>query len=263
MNTTGKAPVLVVVQLSGGNDFMNTLIPYTAGIYHDSRPVVGIKAEDVLPLEVDDALGWHPQAAPLKEMFDAGDVALVQGIGYPDANRSHFRAMDIWHTCEPLKIGDEGWVGRLVRELDPQSQNVLTGVSFGQGLPRACALAGIPVTSVGDLDNYGLMTSIGDEEQRTKVLEIFKGMYSSAVGTGIVMDYLSQTGLDVIKGADELKKAPEKYTSEVEYPQSSIAKSLRKMLPVSTSPISARASFIHSTAVTTTTPTRSRRTRSC
>ena len=70
---------------------------------------------------------------------------------------------DIWHTCEPLKIGDEGWVGRLVRELDPQSQNVLTGVSFGQGLPRACALAGIPVTSVGDLDNYGLMTSIGDE----------------------------------------------------------------------------------------------------
>ena len=232
MSTIKKDPVLVVVQLSGGNDFMNTLIPYTAGIYHDSRPVVGIKAENVLTSEVDDALGWHPQAAPLKAMFDAGDVAVVQGIGYPDSNRSHFRAMDIWHTCEPLKIGDEGWVGRLVRELDPQSQNVLTGVSFGQGLPRACALSGIPVTSVGDLDNYGLMTSIGDEAQRTKALEIFKGMYSSTIGTGIVMDYLSQTGLDVIKGADELKKAPAMYKSEVEYPQNSIAKSLRDVARV-------------------------------
>ena len=232
MNTTEKAPVLVVVQLTGGNDFMNTLIPYTAGIYHDSRPVVGIKAEDVLPLDVDDTLGWNPHAALLKEMFDAGDVAVVQGIGYPDSNRSHFRAMDIWHTCEPLKIGDEGWVGKLVRELDPQSQNVLTGVSFGQGLPRACALAGIPVTSVGDLDNYGLMTSIGDETRRTQALGVFKKMYSSTIGTGIVMDYLSQTGLDVIKGADELKKAPAMYTSEVEYPQSSIAKSLRDVARV-------------------------------
>ncbi len=230
MTDTKNAPVLVVVQLTGGNDFMNTLIPYTSGIYHDARPVVGIKAGDVLPLH--DTLGWNPHAAPLKKMFDQGDVAVIQGIGYPDSNRSHFRAMDIWHTCEPDKIGNEGWVGRLVRELDPKSQNVLTCVSFGQGLPRACTLAGIPVTSVGDLDNYGLMTSIGDETQRTQALEIFKQMYSGTVGSGIVMDYLSQTGLDVIKGADELKKAPAMYTSDVEYPSSSIAKSLRDVARV-------------------------------
>ena len=67
MSTIKKDPVLVVVQLSGGNDFMNTLIPYTAGIYHDSRPVVGIKEEDVLPSEVDNALGWHPQAVPAEK----------------------------------------------------------------------------------------------------------------------------------------------------------------------------------------------------
>lgn len=241
MDTTRKAPVLVVVQLTGGNDFMNTLIPYTSGIYHDSRPVVGIKAENVLTL--DDTLGWNPHAAPLKQMFDEGDVAVVQGIGYPNSNRSHFRAMDIWHTCEPETIGTEGWVACLVRELDPGSQNVLTGVSFGQGLPRACALSGIPVTSVGALDNYGLMPSIGDEAQRNRALKIFKQMYSGPVGTGIVMDYLSQTGLDVIKGADELKKAPALYKSDVEYPQNSIAKSLRDVARVHLAELGTRAFY--------------------
>ena len=230
MTATSKAPVLVVVQLTGGNDFMNTLIPYTNGIYHDSRPVVGIKEEDVLP--TNDTLGWNPHVAPLKEMFDAGDVAVVQGIGYPDSNRSHFRAMDIWHTCEPEKIGTEGWVGRVVRELDPGGHNVLTCVSFGQGLPRACALAGTPVTSVGDLDNYGLLTSIGDKSQREQALETFKQMYSRTLGNSIVMDYLSQTGMDVLNGADELQKAPATYTSDVAYPKSSIAKSLRDVARV-------------------------------
>ena len=103
-----KKPVLVVVQLSGGNDFMNTLIPYTSGVYHESRPVVGIPADKVLPM--DDKLGWHPSSAALKNMFDEGTVAVVQGIGYPNSSRSHFRAMDIWHSCEPVEVGTEGWL---------------------------------------------------------------------------------------------------------------------------------------------------------
>ncbi|MEZ4662957.1 MAG: hypothetical protein R2911_35870 [Caldilineaceae bacterium] len=97
------------------------MLPYTNGIYYDARPVVGLKEDEVLPIH--DTLAWNPHAAALKAMFDAGDVAVVQGIGYPDSNRSHFRAMDIWHTCEPLKIGTEGWVGRVIRDLDPQGHN--------------------------------------------------------------------------------------------------------------------------------------------
>ena len=78
--TNGKPPVLVIVQLTGGNDFMNTLIPYTSGLYHDVRPVVGVSEDRVLP--INDELAFHPCAAPLKEMFDDGDVAIIQGIGY-------------------------------------------------------------------------------------------------------------------------------------------------------------------------------------
>ena len=225
-----KDPVLVVVQLSGGNDFMNTVVPYTAGIYYDSRPVIGLKEDEVLPIH--DTLAWNPNCAPLQSMYEAGEIAVVQGIGYPNSNRSHFRAMDIWHTCEPIEIGTEGWAGRVIRELDPGGHNVLTGVSVGKGLPRAMAVPGVPVTSFDNLDTYGLLTGIDDAQRRTAALEVFKGMYGHEVGAGMVMDYLSQTGLNVISGTSELKKAKTGYSSTVEYGESAIAGSLRDVARV-------------------------------
>ena len=225
-----KDPVLVVVQLSGGNDFMNTVVPYTAGIYYDSRPVIGLKEDEVLPIH--DTLAWNPNCAPLQSMYEAGEIAVVQGIGYPNSNRSHFRAMDIWHTCEPVEIGTEGWAGRVIRELDPGGHNVLTGVSVGKGLPRAMAVPGVPVTSFDNLDTYGLLTGIDDAQRRTAALEVFKGMYGHEVGAGMVMDYLSQTGLNVISGTSELKKAKTGYSSTVEYDDSAIANSLRDVARV-------------------------------
>jgi len=230
MSANGKPPVLVVLQLTGGNDFMNTIVPYNNPVYYDARPKIVVPQDEVLP--INDTLGFNPSAAPLKEMYDDGKVAIVQGIGYQNSSRSHFRAMDIWHTCEPVKIGTEGWIGRAIRDLDPKKENVLTGVNFGRGLPRALALAGTPVTSVGDLDNIGLMTGIEEEARRNQALDLFKKMYSPAVGTGPVMDYLAQTGSDVLTGADILKKAPESYTSEVEYADNPIAKNLRDVAKV-------------------------------
>ena len=105
-------------------------------------------------------------------------------------------------------------------------------MNFGVGLPRAMAVPGVPVTSVSDLDNYGLMTGISEEEQRNQALQIFKDMYGPAVGTGPVMEYLAQTGMDVIAGADRLKAAPAMYTSNVEYASTPIAKSLRDVARV-------------------------------
>lgn len=229
MKGNGNQPVLVVVQLSGGNDFLNTLIPYTNPVYYDVRKNVGIPQEQALP--INDTLAFHPQAEPLKKMFEDGDVAVIQGIGYENSSRSHFRAMDIWHTCEPDKIGTEGWLGKAIRELDPGKDNVLTGVNFGRGLPRALSAPGVPISSVGDLDNYGLMTGIEDQ-YRKEALGIFKDMYAPAIGSGPVMDYLSQTGSDVLRGADILKQAPAKYSSSIEYADNSIAKSLRDIARV-------------------------------
>ena len=216
---------LVVVQLTGGNDFMNTLVPYTSEHYYDARKKIVIQQDQVLP--INDTLGLNANAAPLKRLYDEGKMAIVQGIGYPNSNRSHFRGMDIWHTCEPDRVGNEGWVGLAVRELDPQADNVLTGVNVGMGLPRAMAVTGVPVTSVGDLEGYGVMNRLEKEALRGKALTAFKNIYDQAVGTGPVSEYIGKTGIDILKGADLLADVADKYESTVEYADNVIAKNLR------------------------------------
>ncbi|MCH8311312.1 MAG: DUF1501 domain-containing protein, partial [Chloroflexi bacterium] len=121
----------------------------------------------------------------------------------------------------------EGWRGRATREIDPNKEYVLTTVSFGAALPRALALPGVPVACVDDLDNYGLLPNITEQQQRTKILERFARLYSPVIGSSAVMDYLGQTGLDTLQGADILKEAPKIYSSNVEYPDTTIAKKLK------------------------------------
>ena len=235
MTATKKDPVVVILQLTGANDYMNTIIPYTNGEYYDNRPKVRIPQDTVLP--VDDGLAFNPNMGPLKDMYDDGKVAIIHGIGFENSPRSHFRAMDIWHTCEPEVVGTEGWVAKVVRDLDPQGENVLKCVNFGQGLPRALALRGVPITSVSNLESYGVMSSVpgmSGEEERARLLDRFARMYAPAIGTGATMDYLGQTGRDALMGADIIKAAPENYTSTIEYADNGIAKYLRDVARVHT-----------------------------
>ena len=124
MTSTKKDSVLAVLQLSGGNDGLNTVIPYSDPLYADNRPSVRVSEDQVL--KIDDNIGFNPALGPIKELYDQGKVAIILGVGYPNPNRSHFRSMDIWHTCEPEKVGDEGWLGRAIRDIDPKGENVLT-----------------------------------------------------------------------------------------------------------------------------------------
>ena len=233
MTVTKKDPVLVVLQLTGANDPLNTIVPYNNHYYRDNRPNVGIPEDRVL--KIDDQLGFNPNLAPVKDLWDQGNVAIIHGIGYENSPRSHFRSMDIWHTCEPDKVGTEGWVGRVIRDLDPRGENVLKGINFGQGLPRALALKGVPVTSVSDLASYGVLTDlpvVDSQAERDRMLDIFARIYAPTIGTGPVMDYLSQTGRNVLDGADILKTAPQQYSSTVEYADTPIAKALRSVAQV-------------------------------
>ena len=239
--TTSKPPVLVVLQLTGGNDYFNTVIPYNDSNYYDNRPTLSLPEDEIIRL--DDELGLHPSMGPVKEMYERGDVAVIHGIGYANSPRSHFRSMDIWHTCEPDKVGTEGWLGRAIQQIDPGSENPVTGVNIGHGLPRALVMPGVSVASVADLDTYGLLSGIEEEQLRNDMLERFSNMYGPAVGTGQVMEYIAQTGLDALKGADILKVAPRRYRSDVEYADNNIARSLRDVAKVHTADLGTRVFY--------------------
>lgn len=225
-----KQKTLVFIQLSGGNDALNTVVPYTDEHYFDFRPSIAFKPDNLLKLN--EQLGLNPNLAPIKELWDEGKVAVINGIGYPNPNRSHFRSMDIWHTAEPTKVAQEGWLGQAVREIDPRAENVLTAVNFGRGLPRALAARGVPVASVGNLATYGLYPDVRDEQIRSQVLDMFSQMYSGTEANDMVKQFIRQTGTDALKGADILRSATAGYSSSIEYAGNSLAQSMRDIAQV-------------------------------
>ena len=241
MTTTKREKTLIVIQLSGGNDYLNTVIPYSEGKYYDYRSTVNIPQNKVIP--IDDHYGFNPSMGPVKSLWDEGKVAIINGIGYQNPNRSHFRSMDIWHTAEPDSIGKEGWLGRAIRDIDPQGENVLTGINFGRGLPRAMACPGVSVASVGDLDTYGLFPDVKDEELRMFTLEAFSKMYGGAAGRDPVMELLGQTGQDALQGADILRTAPAMYSSSVEYAPDSLAQNVKSISQVFHANVGARVLY--------------------
>ncbi|MBI2794273.1 MAG: DUF1501 domain-containing protein [Ignavibacteria bacterium] len=116
--------VLVLIQLQGGNDGLNNIIPVSNSIYYENRPRLSIKKNATLPLT--DTLGWHPALAGFRDLYDSGRLAIVQGVTYPNPNRSHFRGTDIWLTATDAEVfGTSGWVGRYVDTFAPAFPDVL------------------------------------------------------------------------------------------------------------------------------------------
>lgn len=233
MVLTHKDPVLVVIELTGANDYLNTIVPYSEPLYWDNRPKVHISQDELLI--IDNHLAFRSDTEPLKDIYDKGNMAIVHGIGFANSPRSHFRAMDIWHTCEPDTIGINGWLGHVIQDLDPGGENVLKGVSLGQGLPRAMTKRGVPVTSVNHLPTYGVLSSnpgITSEDDRFQMLNSFARMYGPTIGNGPTMEYLGQAGRDALRGADIIRVAPETYSSDVEYANNNISRRLRDVAQV-------------------------------
>jgi uncharacterized protein (DUF1501 family) len=131
-NPTGK--ILVVFEWFGGNDGLNTVVPYGDPLYYKHRPTIGIKQQDLLP--IDAQFGWHKSMRGMKNLYDDGKVAIVHGVGYDRPSFSHFTSMSFWHTAAPNSGNEYGWVGRTASSLDSSGRraNLIVNVSDSQTL---------------------------------------------------------------------------------------------------------------------------------
>jgi len=152
-NAAPSDRVLVLVQLAGGNDGLNTVIPFGDGAYHDARPTL---RQDQGVLALNGQLGLHPNLKGLKASWDAGQLAIVQGVGYPSPNLSHFASMSIWETANVKSGIGDGWLGRYLNYLDKVGESpnhALEGVSAGSLVPpehagdRAAILEDVPAAA--------------------------------------------------------------------------------------------------------------------
>jgi uncharacterized protein (DUF1501 family) len=126
--------ILVVFEWFGGNDGLNTIVPYGDAMYYTHRPTIGIKEKDVL--KIDAQFGWQRSMSPMKRLYDEGKVAIIQGVGYAQPSFSHFTSMSFWHTAAPNSGNEYGWVGRVASELDPSGTrpNMIVNISSSQSL---------------------------------------------------------------------------------------------------------------------------------
>ena len=147
---------LVVLYLSGGNDALSTVIPYTDAFYYSRRPTIAIPAGQVVQIGSDSsgkALGLHPRLTGLRQIYDAGHLAVVQRTGYANSSRSHFQGLDIWGTASPGSPNGEGWLGRYLSTL-PAPVDPLTGWAMTQETPRALVSRSVGVPAIPDARAY-------------------------------------------------------------------------------------------------------------
>ncbi|WP_139490519.1 DUF1501 domain-containing protein [Brevibacillus dissolubilis] len=134
-NRPTNAPKLVVVQLTGGNDGLNTIIPYTNGVYYDNRPRIAVKQNQVLA--INKQLGFHASMPGINTLYQQGKVGIIQGVGYPNPDLSHFRSMDIWHSGDPVTPKKQGWLARYLQQTQGSADQPVRAIEIGQRLSHA------------------------------------------------------------------------------------------------------------------------------
>lgn len=223
-------PILVIIQLAGGNDGLNTVIPFEDGAYYSARPQLAIDKNQVLSLS--DQIGLNPKLPEFYRAIQDGEAAIVQGVGYPNPNRSHFRSMEIWQTAtDSDKTSSTGWLGRYFDNCC-QGEDPAVAVSIGERAPQAFSAQvqrGIAVRNPDALKTRGLGEGAmmgGDEDSEMDGGSI--GMLDGPVhGGGSALDFIRRVALDAEVASDQIAKATAKYQSGIDYPQSGLGRDLR------------------------------------
>ena len=217
--------ILVVIQMGGGNDGLNTVVPFSEEAYYRVRPTLAVPANNVL--KVTDTLGLHPSLAKAKTLYDKGAMAVIQGVGYPNPSRSHFKSMEIWHTADPEgRVIRYGWVGRYFDSKCPVCEQPTAGVNVGSSLPLAMQAESGQGVTLETPETFQWMPSLNGIGEREQV-ELFRLLNAPAPNEPGTIDFLRHTAMNAYVSAERVRDAIGMYKGGVEYPNTRFAYSMK------------------------------------
>ena len=225
-----RGRTLVIVQLAGGNDGLNTLVPYEDGHYHGARPRLALKPDGVLRL--DERVGLHPKLAGLGALWDAGALAIVEGVGYPNPDLSHFKSMAIWRAASPEGTTTQGWAGRYLDSLERAEHHPFLGFNVGSAVPPDLQARTAGVPAVQNVSDYRLMPPGGDEAAAQRREGALLKLYRAYPANGPYAALLETTAERAVDSARALQQAHAGYRPAVHYPQTSLGSGLQLLAEV-------------------------------
>jgi uncharacterized protein (DUF1501 family) len=233
---------LVVLELAGGNDDLNTVVPYTDNLYTQMRSRIGIAPSSILPL--DSRLGLNPVMTGLKTLWDQNRIALVENVGYPNSSLSHFAARDVWHTADPLLAQRNGWLGRWADRYIAGSGNPLSCTAISQSLPRTLLSDNVGVPSFVNLASYQYATDGSYPGDRSNQIRTFLTQNGAEYEITNTPDTLSQVGEDAIHSSDMLQTVGAGYTAAGSYPAGTLGAGLLLIAQIINANLGARILYI-------------------
>ena len=243
--------ILVVVQLGGGNDGLNTLIPIGNDAYYRARPNLAVPQKDIIRLN--DGIGLHPNLSGLKNLYDQGAVAIVQGVGYPNPSRSHFKSMEIWHTADPEgRVVRYGWVGRYFDSKCPVCEQPTVGVNVGPSMPLAMVAetgVGVSLETPEAFQWMPTMGGLGEREEQ----ELFRLLNAPAPGVNEpgTVDFLRHTAMNAFVSTAQVRGAVAGYKGSVEYANTRFAYSMRLIAQMIAGKLPTKVYYAHMTGFDT------------
>lgn len=211
--------ILVVLQLSGGNDGLDTVIPVGDPAYAGARGANAWAPGDVLSLSSN--VGLHPAFPKIKALYDQGKVAVVQGVGYPNPNLSHFRSMDVWHSAHPESMETSGWLGRYLNACGCQTSasTSIPGISVGDQLNTMFWTDTTLVPAIASVGAFSFLADTKYKNDRTFQLQTLYNIYQEAGNWSPFESTIRQGTLNALQSSDAIQKVAASYQSTVQYPQ--------------------------------------------
>lgn len=233
--------VLVVIELSGGNDGLNTVVPYSNEVYREARPNLSLGVDEVL--KVDDNFGFHPSLRGVSDLLEQGQASVVHAVGYENPNRSHFESMDIWHSC--LRKGEsrqDGWLGRYLEQRIASVGGDVPAIHLGhRQQPFALESLNVRVPTVKELEAFRLL---GDDSGGLRELLKPASATVSESSTNELLDFLQNSTRNAVSASRRVTDATKDYQSATQYPESQLARELKVVAQLIDAELSTRVYYL-------------------